>query len=896
MDDAKKYLTKGETSAGIIQLKNHLKKYPSDAEARHLLGKTYLKTREILQAKKELGRAHKLMPENELMRMDYAGVLLILKKYHDVINLLLDIHVLPEINERRLTLLGAAYMGLNQLAEAKSIYQLAVSDGYATANIGLATIAMQENELDKAVLFLDKILLEDNDNRAALTQKAIVLNKLKQHDKALLIYNQLIKEDAMPSVLHIERAATYLTLGQLSKAEDDLKYVLKKNKNSPSINFLMSRVKLAQKQFSEAKLFAEKVINIKSSHYPAILVLGISHYYLKSFNQSENYLIKYLAAQPDNVAVTILLAKVYLASKKPEQAILLLDDLYDREKNNLNLLLTLKLAYSQTGNHTKSLEMLNQAKKLNADSDYIKKSLILEQLYTGDMNKIIAELEAFNPSEKDSAQISSLLIASYILQGHFDAAEKMLNQLMAVDKNNAQLYLYQGTIEKYYFRYPQAEQAFKQALKIDKNFVTAFLALGKLAYEQRDIKQTKYYYHQVLAIDEKNRKAWFALAAIAEQEGDSAAVESALLNLYNKNKENIAIEVKNAILLSQFYIKNNTPQKIQKIAADLLKRHPKNIEAQSFMLDAHLLLNNDKDAEVLLRNIILHYPQKTKYQLSLAALMARQGNRDSEMNDVLNAVYIDEPDSTLALRYKIMLQMQSKQYEKALETAREISSEYPFLNVGEVLEGDIFWQMEEFEQALSLYKQAYRKYPDNVLAIKIADALIARQKSASAIEFLSDQVAEQDDNLTLLFKLARIYQQQEEDQQAINYYKQILKQQADNATVLNNLALIYFQANNPEALELAEKAHKKQPNSTAIADTYGVILLAHKEHKKALRVLRRGVRLAPDNRAMLFHLAQAYYANGDTNNAVRILERITQNPEVFTGQEQALALLKKIKK
>ena len=122
-----------------------------------------------------------------------------------------------------------------------------------------------------------------------------------------------------------------------------------------------------------------------------------------------------------------------------------------------------------------------------------------------------------------------------------------------------------------------------------------------------------------------------------------------------------------------------------------------------------------------------------------------------------------------------------------------------------------------------------------------------------------------------------------------------LTEQPDNVLALNNLAFLYSQQNDPRALELAKKAYEKAPESAAILDTYGYILIKQGQPKEGLPILEKAASLAPKANDIQFHLAEAYVANDNTQKAIEILEPIVKAEQNFSEKKAAVSLLDKLK-
>ncbi len=179
--------------------------------------------------------------------------------------------------------------------------------------------------------------------------------------------------------------------------------------------------------------------------------------------------------------------------------------------------------------------------------------------------------------------------------------------------------------------------------------------------------------------------------------------------------------------------------------------------------------------------------------------------------------------------------------------------------------------------------------------LPLADLLNAQGKQTDAIKLLNNALEKNNKNGAIHFKLATVYQQQNDNKQAEAHYNAILTEQPDNVLALNNLAFLYSQQNDPRALELAKKAYEKAPESAAILDTYGYILIKQGQPKEGLPILEKAASLAPKANDIQFHLAEAYVANDNTQKAIEILEPIVKAEQDFSEKKAAVSLLDKLK-
>jgi len=917
---AKKNLEQGNVKTGVIYLKNHLMEHPDDAYARHMLGFVYLNTASILSAEKELEKAYRFDPKNTLYILHYIQVLQVQKKYHQIIALLdpkpklskekekekESIVILkfnkPEEDEKQLEYLSNAYIALNKLNKAEVVSQKSEKKGYISAYLSLARIAILKGNLDKAASFLGKVLAQNKKDKTALKLKAYILSLQKKRKQALTIYDQLIEEEPKSYDIYLKRARLYLDLGLSSEAEKDIKVVLKVSSGkNPQANYLLSWIRLEEENFQEAQKLAEKALDYSPKLYEANIILGAAHYYLGNKNQADKFLSPSLNKEAPNLRILLLLSDLYMTDNNTEKLVFMLDGLDYLKITDIDTLLAVGRLYSLAGEHNKSLEVLYHAIALEPDNYQIKKSIVQEKLKADDRHGIIKNLESYQAENNiDELEADSYRVLAYITQGRYKEAEAELNKLMTTNNKKPFYYILRANIEEYKLNKQKAEQAYLQALILNKEFVPALLGLANLNYEEAKMATAKRYYQQVIDINAQHITAGLVLVKMALEKEESEEAEKILLNLYENHAGNIKKQLIIAEKLSRFYVYTKQRKNIKWIANDLLINYGGNLETLSFMANTHLLLSQWKKAEKFLRKILEKYPKQKESALKLAQMLMQQKGREAELDDVLDKAFNTNGYSPQTLKVKIALLLQNKQYKQALAKANEISKEFPSSNAGEIIKGDIFWQMKKYDQALTVYKKAYFKNMGSIheqLAVKISNAMIFLGKETMAIDFLNQQVARKQDSITLLFSLAKLYQKQQDFTQAQKLYQQILMQDHDNVSALNNIAWLYFQKKNlDKALYYAEKAYRLKPNLIAIADTYGVILFHNNAYTDALSVLTRAAKKSPETKYIKFHLAQAYAAYGNKQKAIKLLEAVLSDKKTFSSKQEAEKLLNRLHK
>ena len=826
INDARQYMDKKDYNAAIISLKNHLKEHSDDAQARYLLGLAYLKSGNLKGAEKEFKIAYQHDEKNEKIKLEYAHTLFLQHNYQAAKKLLKQPFIEHDNEAERLVILGSILLTEQKIADAKDYFTQAEKiKNTISVQLGFAKIALLEKDYKKAEKIIKEILQQTEDRFDALFLKAQLANELGQYQKAEDIYNSLLEKKPGNLLLLLSRVQTKYKLKDYKGAEKDLIRILKIHKNLPQANYLMALVKYEAEDYTSAEQYGQKVLNVIPEHYPSMYIIGNADFKLGRLNQAEKFFTQILFKYPDNINVQYTLARIYLAQDKPEQALLILENIKKEVlNNNPKILLVMGNAYLMSGQEQKSQEMFNKVKNLAADDPVIIESLARTNLYLGNVDKAIKELKTLDVSNNKNAQY--LLIRAYIKNKQFQDAKELISQLQKKSSDDPALYTFYGDISLNENNQKIATQSYQKALEIDNAFIPAYLGLSKVALFNQQFQKADKYLQNVLQIDDQYLNAYLGRALIAEKMGQTDRVQAILSKAMLAISGQFDKELKLNNTLAEFYIKSNQKHKLLKLGRAFVEKYPQKVEALSFQVKTLLLNGKTSEAQVILQKIVYMDPKDIKHRLQLAQLFIKNNEQSSALNML---------DEVLSLNH-------GHQQAIGLKTSLLI-------------------KMGQFAQLKSFL-----------------NALIDSDKN----------------NIQKIYKLAIEAQKTGKYNQAVEYYKVLMAYKANDPVILNNLAWIYSLQANPEALSLAKKAYQLKPESSAIADTYGSILLKQGKQKQALQILEKAAAASPEMKDLQYHLARAYYLNNMHSKALKILDELLKSPDTFTEKNNAVLLLNQI--
>ena len=164
----------------------------------------------------------------------------------------------------------------------------------------------------------------------------------------------------------------------------------------------------------------------------------LAQYYsaLKNTEKSVDCFKKAAALQPDNVTYMETLAQIYIRQQDFAQAIPVVEKIYERDKERLDLLEMLFQLHQQVGRNDKAVEVLNRIEAIDGKSERI--SMAKSEIFTRQGNKkgAIAEIKALAQKYPNDLNYMALYAETMMMNGQVKKALKVYDQILQQEPDN----------------------------------------------------------------------------------------------------------------------------------------------------------------------------------------------------------------------------------------------------------------------------------------------------------------------------------------------------------------------------------------------------------------------------------------------------------------------------
>ena len=891
LNSAKDYLAKNDAKAAVIQVKNALQANPDLPEARFLLGKALLETGDAVGAETELRKALALkVPQEQVVPLLAKAMLAqgqAKKMTEEFGKTTLS---QGTANAELQTSLASAFAmeGKGEQSNAALAAALLADPAYDPALLLQVRQKASQRDVEGAIAGVDAVIAKSPKNFEAWKLKGdLFLHTKNQPDEALAAFRKSVEVRPDYVAGHASAIRVLFQQNKLEEVDKQLAALKAIAPNHPQTKFFEAQLAYQRKDFKLARSLSQQVLKSAPNNPLGLQLAGATELALNSPLQAESYLSKAVQLAPQMGLARRLLAATYARTGNTAKAIATINPGLATEPVDPELLSLAGEVYLQSGDTKKAEEFFAKAIKQDPQNARRRTALAVSQMMTGHADSAFTELEQIATSDKGTVA-DMALISAHLRRNEFDKALKAIDALEKKQPGKPGAAILQGRTFLAKKDTANARKSFERALGMEPTFFPAVASLAALDIAEKKPEEAKKRFEALLSKEPKNGQALLALAELAARSGASKDEVTKLIN--NAVAANPA-EMAPRLLLINFHLNNKDFKQALSAAQDAQTAVPDSPELLDALGRTQQAAGDFNQALVTYNKLATLQPMSPQPHMRMADVHMAAKNKEAAAQSLRKALEI-KPDLQQAQRGSILLDVDGKNYQSAIATARTMQTQGPNQAIGYVLEGDINATEKKWEAAGTAYRNGLKQTSSTELALKLHNVFMASGKTADADQFSAKWQKEHPQDAAFLLYLADGAIARKDYALAERNYQAVLKLQPNNAVAYNNLAWVTAKLNKDGAIAYAEKALAIAPNQPAFMDTLATLLSDKSEHAKALELQKKVVTLQPDAPLFKLNLARIQIKAGDKAGAKVTLGELTKLGDKFGGQAEVASLLK----
>lgn len=573
-------------------------------------------------------------------------------------------------------------------------------------NLRVAIGLLQQKKLDEALALVESFAANHPDAEKAQLFLTLVYRASEQYDKVERIYRQMIKKSPSKPDIYLELASLYIKQGNDAAAVKLLEQAISKVDNPLDMLRVLGGIyvkqstdvtkgKEPQRSRDAAIRTFERVLKSETNDVSTLFQLGILHIQSQQIEEALDCYGRIEKLNPDNLQVRQRLAMSFADAGSKDKAIVLLQDMIQKEPNNPRIYYYLGELYSEKGDTTNALLNFSLA-ATNAPSDpapFIKKAILQVEDSPEAAKQSLAEGLERLPGDP---RLTEMLGYVFFSQKKYDKAIEHFAQALEDVENknpgsiNPTLYYNYAIARQMAGQIPEAATLLSKAMEKNPAYLDAYLQYAVRQQDNASIQQS-------IAV----------LEAVGQtrQDEPSVYVYLGILNSYLKTfKAAIAAFEKAERLV------DDSPQKSEILDASFY-----------FWYAAACERNGEFErAEKLFTKCLELDPDHAEACNYLAYMWAEKGVKLNQAFKYVSKALTLNPKSGAFLDTLGWIYYMNEQYKEALEQishAAEIIPDDP--TITDHL-GDVLYKLGDEKQALPHWERSFVLDPGNA---KVAEKL-----------------------------------------------------------------------------------------------------------------------------------------------------------------------------
>lgn len=361
-----------------------------------------------------------------------------------------------------------------------------------------------------------------------------------------------------------------------------------------------------------------------------------------------------------------------------------------------------------------------------------------------------------------------------------------------------------------------------------------------------------------------------ALGEVLLRKGD---LDGAAKEFEQTAKSDVTNTTARVALVNIYLQKKNHNAALQQVN-QLLAADPSNLGYRLLLVTSLRTQGNFGEARSELTKLSSEFPNQQGVLLELGSLHLAEG-RTSQAEAVFKRLYSPDRPNLQVLEGLARSLVAQNQVDRAMELLLSVQQKAPSLELS-LLIADVAFSARRFDHSVRFFSLAdtETKLSAEVLG-RYAEALQRTGDLPQAITIARRARDLEPKTIQLSVFLAFLLQVAGQGDEAVALYRTVLKSQPSHLQAANNLAYLLAEQGKdlPEANQLASRCVRDRPEDDGFLDTLGMVLYKQGQFSEAIDVFQRALKKNPAQGSYRYHLALALLAKGERSQAKRELQQ-----------------------
>lgn len=712
-----------------------------------------------------------------------------------------------------------------------------------------------------------------------------------KHAEAIIEYRNALDKDPRAGDVRVKLADEYLTQGDGAKAIEE--YVRAADVlPDAAVQLKAGKLLLLARRFDDAKVRGEKALSADPKNVEAQILLANALAGLKDLDGAIAELEEAIQLQPDRSATYSNLGELEFGRGRRDAAEQAFKRAVELAPQSASSHLALGSFYWATARIPAAEQEIAEALKVEPDNALAHRTMATLYLVTNRRDQAEAHLRrVLDITKSPSAAIA--LADYYVIQNKGDAATAVLEPLAKDPKVAASAGTRLAALDRVAGRSDVAYKRLDELLAADGKQLQALLL--KSSFLLSDGKADEAVKAASAAV-EAHHDAAAAHAALGRAQAASKKPDAAIASYQEAVRLNpLATDAK--VALARLQLASGHSDSSLALAEEALKSQPQNADARLVLVQGLISRGDLQRAQTELDALEGKFPNSAAVQVQRGMLLGRQKHEAGARQAFERALAL-QPGSLEASAGLVALDLSTRRVDDAKKRVDDLVKNPGAKTPAVMLAARTYAAVGDLKTSEQLLRRILAGDPSYLGAYSALGQIYAKQGRLDAALAEFDALVQRDPKPVAALTLSgMILESQGKTADAQARFERAMQIDAAAPVAANNLAWLYAEngGNLDVALQLAQTAKRKLPDTAEVNDTIGYIYYKKNLPALAIPPLRASTEKDPNNAIYHYHLGLAYARAGENAQAVQSLNRALSIAPNFDGAQDARTVVNSIK-